>query len=202
MAKLKENIKKLSLDLEEKDKIIRTNESIEELEENQKRLQNINEGLIIQKDNYSRQIEELRTDVSKAIKSGRAEMASLAFDPFISSEMMKQSASWETEEEEEDRQYEEKQKMISEISPSSLNDAALIDYIVNYVKARREYSRNDIINIYISIAQNFITIFSGEPDTGKTSMCNIVAETLGLLQYGEELNRFVSVSVERGWSGI
>lgn len=201
MAKLKENIKKLSLDLEEKDKIIRTNESIEELEENQKRLQNINEGLIIQKDNYSRQIEELRTDVSKAIKSGRAEMASLAFDPFISSEMMKQSASWETEEE-EDRQYEEKQKMISEISPSSLNDAALIDYIVNYVKARREYSRNDIINIYISIAQNFITIFSGEPDTGKTSMCNIVAETLGLLQYGEELNRFVSVSVERGWSGI
>ena len=122
----------------------------------------------------------------------------LSFDPFISSEMMKKAASWETTE--EDRQYKEKLKMISDVTPSSLNDTDLIDYIVNYVKARREYSRNDILNIYINIAQNFITIFSGEPGTGKTSMCNIVAETLGLLQYGEESNRFVSVSVERGWS--
>ena len=198
VLKLKEEIDKLTSELEKKDRIIHTNENIEELEEKQKRLQNINEGLIIQKDSYSRQIEDLRTDVSKAIKSGRAEMASLAFDPFISSEMMRQAASWETTE--EDRQYREKVEMIDTVTPSSLSDTALIDYIVNYVKERREYSRNDIINIYISIAQNFITIFSGEPGTGKTSMCNIVAETLGLLQYGEELNRFVSVSVERGWS--
>lgn len=198
VLKLKEKIDKLASELEKKDSIIHTNENIEELKDEQKRLQTINEGLIIQKDSYSRQIEELRTDVSNAIKSGKAEMASLAFDPFISSEMMKQAASWETTE--EDRQYKEKLEKISAVTPSSLNDTALIDYIVNYVKARREYSRNDIINIYISIAQNFITIFSGEPGTGKTSMCNIVAETLGLMQYGEELNRFVSVSVERGWS--
>ena len=198
VIKLKESIGRLSLELEKKDKIIHTSEDIEKLEEKQKRLQINNEELIIQKDKYSRQIEDLRTDVSNAIKSGRAEMASLAFDPFISSEMMRQAASWETTE--EDRQYREKLEMISTVTPSSLSDTALIDYIVNYVKARREYSRNDIINIYISIAQNFITIFSGEPGTGKTSMCNIVAETLGLLQYGEELNRFVSVSVERGWS--
>lgn len=198
VLKLKEEIDKLTSELEKKDRIIHTNENIKELEDKQKILQNINEGLIIQKNSYSRQIEDLRTDVSNAIKSGRAEMASLAFDPFISSEMMRQAASWETTE--EDRQYKEKLKMISEVTPSSLNDTDLIDYIVNYVKARREYSRNDIINIYISIAQNFLTIFSGEPGTGKTSMCNIVAETLGLLQYGEELNRFVSVSVERGWS--
>lgn len=198
VLKLKEEIDKLTSELEKKDRIIHTNENIEELEEKQKRLQNINEGLIIQKDSYSRQIEDLRTDVSTAIKSGRAEMASLAFDPFISSEMIRQAASWETTE--EDRQYREKMEMIGVVTPSSLGDTALIDYIVNYVKERREYSRNDIINIYISIAQNFITIFSGEPGTGKTSMCNIVAETLGLLQYGEELNRFVSVSVERGWS--
>lgn len=198
VIKLKESIGRLSLELEKKDKIIHTSEDIEKLEEKQKRLQINNEELIIQKDKYSRQIEDLRTDVSNAIKSGRAEMASLAFDPFISSEMMRQAASWETTE--EDRQYREKLEMISKVTPSSLSDTALIDYIVNYVKARREYSRNDIINIYISIAQNFITIFSGEPGTGKTSMCNIVAETLGLLQYGEELNRFVSVSVERGWS--
>lgn len=198
VTKLREDIDKLSSELEKKNRIILTNESIEELEEKKKRLKNINEELISQKNDYSRQIDNLRTDVSNAIKSGKSEMANLAFDPFISSEMMKQAASWETTE--EDRQYKEKLEMISVVTPSSLNDADLIDYIVNYVKARREYSRNDIINIYISIAQNFITIFSGEPGTGKTSMCNIVAETLGLLKYGEGINRFVSVSVERGWS--
>ena len=31
-------------------------------------------------------------------------------------------------------------------------------------------------------------------------MCNIISESLGLMYYGEKLNRFVSVSVERGWS--
>lgn len=198
VIKLKEDIDRLSSEIEKKNKIICTNESIEELEEKQKGLQKINENLIIQKNSYSQQIDDLRTRVSTAIKAGRDEMASLAFDPFISNEMMRQAASWETKE--EDRQYKEKIDRINSVTPSALSDADLIDYIVNYVKSRREYSRNDIINIYISIAQNFITIFSGEPGTGKTSMCNIVAETLGLMQYGEELNRFVSVSVERGWS--
>ncbi|WP_456029114.1 AAA family ATPase [Ruminococcus sp.] len=198
VIKLKEDIDRLSSEIEKKNKIICTNESIEELEEKQKGLQKINENLIIQKNSYSQQIDDLRTRVSTAIKAGRDEMASLAFDPFISNEMMRQAASWETKE--EDRQYKEKIDRINSVTPSALSDADLIDYIVNYVKSRREYSRNDIINIYISIAQNFITIFSGEPGTGKTSMCNIVAETLGLLHYGEELNRFVSVSVERGWS--
>ena len=198
VSKLKEEIDKLTSEIEKKDRIIETNENIDNLEEKQKRLQTINEDLIIKKNDYSREIKELQTAVRNAIKSGRSEMASLAFDPFISSEMMKQAASWETTE--EDKQYKEKLKMISDVTPSSLNDTDLINYIVNYVKARREYSRNDILNIYINIAQNFITIFSGEPGTGKTSMCNIVAETLGLLQYGEESNRFVSVSVERGWS--
>lgn len=176
-----------------------TSESIEKLKAEQTELETTTRYLQRQTDDYERKIKTLKNDISNAIDAaGSAGMASLAFDPFISSEMMKKAASWETTE--EDKQYKEKLKMISEVTPSSLNDTDLIDYIVNYVKVRREYSRNDIINIYISIAQNFITIFSGEPGTGKTSMCNIVAETLGLLQYGEELNRFVSVSVERGWS--
>ncbi|EXM40181.1 hypothetical protein RASY3_07425 [Ruminococcus albus SY3] len=184
---------------EELQAIKETSDSIEKLKAEQTELETTTRYLQRQTDDYERKITTLKNEISSAIDAaGSAGMASLAFDPFISSEMMKKAASWETTE--EDKQYKEKLKMISEVTPSSLNDTDLIDYIVNYVKARREYSRNDIINIYISIAQNFITIFSGEPGTGKTSMCNIVAETLGLLQYGEELNRFVSVSVERGWS--
>lgn len=198
VLKLTEEIEKLSSELEKKNNIIQTTENIEELEKEQTKLQARNEYLIEQRNEYSRQIKELRSDVSNAIKSGSSEMASLAFDPFISSEMMKKAASWDSEK--EDKQYKDKIEKINSIMPSALCDKDLIDYIVNYVKERREYSRNDIINIYISIAQNFITIFSGEPGTGKTSMCNIVAETLGLLKFGEDINRFVSVSVERGWS--
>ncbi len=184
---------------EELETIKATNASIEKLKAEQAELETTTRYLQRQTDDYERKITTLKNDISNAIDAaGSAGMASLAFDPFISSEMMRQAAAWETTE--EDRQYKEKLEMISAVSPSSLNDTDLIDYIVNYVKARREYSRNDIINIYINIAQNFITIFSGEPGTGKTSMCNILAETLGLLQYGEGLNRFVSVSVERGWS--
>ncbi len=185
--------------IEELQAIKETSDSIEKLKAEQTELETTTRYLQRQTDDYERKITTLKNEISSAIDAaGSAGMASLAFDPFISSEMMKKAASWETTE--EDKQYKEKLKMIGTVTPSSLSDTALIDYIVNYVKARREYSRNDIINIYISIAQNFITIFSGEPGTGKTSMCNIVAETLGLLQYGEELNRFVSVSVERGWS--
>lgn len=185
--------------IEELNTIKETSESIEKLKAKQNELETTTRYLQRQTDDYERKVSTLKNEISNAIDAaGSAGMASLAFDPFISSEMMKKAASWETTE--EDRQYKEKLKMISDVTPSSLNDTALIDYIVNYVKARREYTRNDIINIYISIAQNFITIFSGEPGTGKTSMCNIVSETLGLMQYGEELNRFVSVSVERGWS--
>ena len=149
--------------------------------------------------NYEQKNKTLKSEISKAIDdAGSTRMASLAFDPFISSKMINQAALWDVNEEKE--QYGKKLEKIDSVSPSTLSDNDLVNYIVNYVKARREYSKNDIINIYISIAQNFITVFSGEPGTGKTSMCNIVAETLGLLQYGEGLNRFVSVSVERGWS--
>ena len=54
----------------------------------------------------------------------------------------------------------------------------LIDYIVDYVSAKRDYSRNDIINIFTCVTQNFLTVFSGEPGTGKTSMCNIIGLSL------------------------
>ncbi len=199
VLRLKEEIDKLKSKLEENDKIIRTSKTIEDLEKERQRLNTINEDLVIRVKDYENQINKLSETIGNVIDSNRKKiMESLTFDPFITSKMMKKVASWETTE--EDKQYKEKLDKLSAVTPSSLNDTALIDYIVNYVKARREYSRNDIINIYISIAQNFITIFSGEPGTGKTSMCNIIAETLGLLQYGEELNRFVSVSVERGWS--
>ena len=139
-----------------------------------------------------------RDRVTQAINQGAESMASLAFDPFIANQMIKAAASWDADE--ESKLYDEWAAKLSQVTTSDLTGDDLINYIVKYVQERRNYSRNEIINIYISLVQSFITIFSGEPGIGKTSMGGIVAETLGLMQYGEDINRFVSVSVERGWS--
>ena len=60
------------------------------------------------------------------------------------------------------------------------------------------------------MTQGFLTVFSGEPGSGKTSICNILGQVLGLNKVADcvdcterekdSIRRFVSVSVERGWT--
>lgn len=71
------------------------------------------------------------------------------------------------------------------------------DFIHN--KAHRDATANDVANYLICITQGFITTFAGEPGTGKTSLCNILAKALGLATNVPQ-KRFVDISVERGWS--
>lgn len=66
-------------------------------------------------------------------------------------------------------------------------------------KAHRNVTSNDVANYLICITQGFITTFAGEPGTGKTSLCNILAKALGLVTDIPQ-RRFVDISVERGWS--
>lgn len=68
-------------------------------------------------------------------------------------------------------------------------------------KAHRIVSDNDVANYLICLSQGFITTFAGEPGTGKTSLCNILAKSLGLSTEDNQ-NRFVDISVERGWTSI
>jgi hypothetical protein len=60
-------------------------------------------------------------------------------------------------------------------------------------------SRNEVANYLICLTQGFITTFAGDPGTGKTSLCHILAKALGLVREDDN-NRFVEVSVERGWT--
>jgi len=60
-------------------------------------------------------------------------------------------------------------------------------------------NRNEIANYLICLTQGFITTFAGDPGTGKTSLCHILAKALGLVREDDD-NRFVEVSVERGWT--
>ncbi|MCR5280057.1 MAG: hypothetical protein K6E19_11505 [Lachnospiraceae bacterium] len=100
---------------------------------------------------------------------------------------------------------------------------SLLDHITDLMNQCRDkdtYTRNVIANIMICLSQGFLTIFSGKPGCGKTSICRIIGEVLGLannndealpkfLEYkefkdrrGETVNpvRFIEVSTERGWT--
>lgn len=73
-----------------------------------------------------------------------------------------------------------------------------IEFLLNTIKdkAKRNISRNDLINLLICISQGFLTILAGEPGIGKTSIINIISKILGL----SDCNRYVEVAVEKGWT--
>ena len=173
-------------------------ENVKKLQQQQEKLIHTNEFLTEQSKEYQSRVETARNEVRDAIRESASQMGHLAFEPYIASEMMKAAASWDAQQ--EDKKYKEKQHAFALVPASDLSGSDLVNYIVEKVQERRNYSRNDIVNIFTSVAQNFITIFSGEPGTGKTSMCNIIAETLGLHSFGDDLYRYSSVSVERGWA--
>ena len=83
----------------------------------------------------------------------------------------------------------------------SMDYADIIKRVTDFVRdtAHRDVTANDVANYLICISQGFITTFAGEPGTGKTSLCNILAKALGLGADAPQ-NRFVDISVERGWS--
>lgn len=193
---------KLKEELSEYKKIItdkkETEHKIQQLRDEQQTLETNNEYLRNKSQEYNDKLISAQDKVSNAIKTSIENVASRAFDPFLSNRMMKEAALWDAKEEKDI--YTLRSNKLSKVQPSSLYGDDLINYIVDYVGAKRNYIRNDIINIFTCVTQNFLTVFSGEPGTGKTSMCNIIGDILGLNQFGKDINRFVSVSVERGWS--
>ncbi len=83
------------------------------------------------------------------------------------------------------------------------SDEAMLDRLVSFFKEYRvNYSRNDILNLYICLTQGFLTVLSGAPGIGKTSACELLAHSLGLDRVlpGLEMPRYVLVPVEKGWS--
>jgi len=145
-------------------------------------------------------------DIKRKIKSTITEQANevgIAFDPYISNAMLDAASQWNRKQETEIYSNAVSVIMQKTANCRHMNRKELIDYLVSYVKQYRNYSTNDIINMYICITQGFLTVFSGLPGTGKTSVCNIIGNSLGLTDFGSDevnYNRFVPVSVEKGWS--
>ena len=108
------------------------------------------------------------------------------------------------------RSLEELGERINGLPASGTSSRKALDYLVTAIqKERPQYSRNLILNLLICTHQGFLTVFSGAPGSGKTSFCNLLGKVLGLTQFDRKTgpqdimstaNRYVPVSVERGWT--
>lgn len=86
------------------------------------------------------------------------------------------------------------------VSNPCAEDHDLVDMLYDRVveNAGRSYSRNDLINFFACISQGYMTTFAGLPGTGKTSLCSLIANALGLNSAATP--RYTEISVERGWT--
>lgn len=166
------------------------------------------------------QIEQARTErerlsdgfshFNEEISDTVNQVSHLAFDGVITKKIL-QAAETCNRDEEADLSVRRTEAIASLKLQSFKNSRALIDELVRRMQSVRRYSRNDCLNILISLSQNFITILSGAPGIGKTSLCGILGRILGLTALDSRLpaglysqreyaNRFLTVSVEKGWT--
>lgn len=151
----------------------------------------------------------LESDFINLISNQHERMTNIAFDGFMANRMLSASAKWETEDQE--KHYLNSVKKINRIEVAEKSPDEIINYLCRTIQTERpSYDKNTIINIAICMTQGFLTVFSGEPGCGKTSICNIFSKALGLDKIGQLIDRdeydvstfsrYVPVSVERGWT--
>ena len=131
-----------------------------------------------------------------------------SFDGMLANRMLQQAAEWENQQ--NTINYSNKIAALKGLTVLTPDQDHLIEKLVTDIqKYRPNYDKNTIINILICYTQGFLTVFSGEPGTGKTSICRILASVLGLTvpekaipkyKDGFVATRFIPVSVERGWT--
>jgi len=155
------------------------------------------------------QVREAEITFTSVLNRYQNRILEISIDGFLSNRMLQAASEWEAEQDE--FVYNEAAERVNTVSlPARTNDEVL-DYLCKSVAQRRTgYSKNTIINIFTCLSQNFLTVFSGEPGCGKTSICKIIGDVLGLnrikefvdpeSEIGINLDRFIDISVERGWT--
>lgn len=189
-----------------------------ELENQNSELQNHHNELVKQNEQQAQKISELERKLKDSLKEYQdgAAMAVKLIDAKIMSELMaKGTASANPSLDQELRKSEvSSDETMAKLAPNfdtkllaevkSVDSAAkILERVCCFLNevGHRNLDINDVANYLICITQGFITTFAGEPGTGKTSLCNLLARALGLAR-GKGASRFSEVSVERGWTSL
>lgn len=167
------------------------------------------EYLTTHKTHLDNDTSRLELQFQRLISQQHEKMVEVAFDGFMASKILNAAAEWEKEQ--SNNQFLDFINKISLIPAEDKTPEKLTEYLCRIVRTcRPNYSKNTILNIAICMTQGFLTVFSGEPGGGKTSICNIMADVLGLNKISnlidcpeserEAARRYVAVSVEKGWT--
>lgn len=154
------------------------------------------------------QLKDLQTKLDGVLENSASRALELTFDNLIAERVMEQATRMQR------RTLEEKSyraaRAIGTLPVSNLDEEQTVSLLLHGFKMYRpEYTDNEILNLFICLTQGFLTILSGPPGSGKSSLCAIAARVLGLEKPGEleslhsgfpNCSRFVDVSVERGWT--
>lgn len=209
MLEREEEYEALSARIEASKKLLGVVGDIDDLQKKYENLSKEVDYLGIHKSHLTSETNSLELQFQQLISRPHEKMVELAFDGFMASKMLRAAAEWENEQ--TNNQYVELTGKVASIQMSNKTPEELIEYLCRVIQIRRpNYSKNAIINIAICLTQGFLTVFSGEPGCGKTSICNILGEALGLNKIAdmiecpadskEMVGRYVAVSVERGWT--
>lgn len=209
MLEREEEYEALSARIEASKKLLGVVGDIDNLQKKYENLSKEVDYLGIHKSHLTSETNSLELQFQQLISRPHEKMVELAFDGFMASKMLRAAAEWENEQ--TNNQYVELTDKVASIPTPNKTPEELIEYLCRVIQIRRpNYSKNAIINIAICLTQGFLTVFSGEPGCGKTSICNIFGEALGLNKIAdmiecpadskEMVGRYVAVSVERGWT--
>lgn len=153
-------------------------------------------------------LKEIDDKLDSIFANSTEKALNFSFDGMLANRMLQQAAEWENQK--NAINYFNKIAALKGLTVLNPDPDQLIDKLVAAIqKYRPNYDKNSIINILICYTQGFLTVFSGEPGTGKTSICRILASVLGLTvpekviskdKDGFVATRFIPVSVERGWT--
>lgn len=209
MLEREEEYEALSARIEASKKLLGVVGDIDDLQKKYENLSKEVDYLGIHKSHLTSETNSLELQFQQLISRPHEKMVELAFDGFMASKMLRAAAEWENEQ--TNNQYVELTDKVASIQMSNKTPEELIEYLCRVIQiCRPNYSKNAIINIAICLTQGFLTVFSWEPGCGKTSICNIFGEALGLNKIAdmiecpadskEMVGRYVAVSVERGWT--
>lgn len=199
----------LSSRIEESRKLLGVVDSIDGLQRKYNDLTKEVEYLNTHKTHLDNETSRLELRFQQLISQQHEKMVEVAFDGFMASKILNAAAEWEKEQ--SNNQFLDFISKISLIPAEDKTPEDLTEYLCRMVRTcRPNYSKNTILNIAICMTQGFLTVFSGEPGGGKTSICNIMGEVLGLNKISDTFNcsecekevarRYVAVSVEKGWT--